>query len=88
MTKPDLDELCSDICQFLGSMVGSEVRPEDELQSQGVDSIAFLELVIFLERKLSIPLPLDILTTKPLTTARALTEQLDAIVSRHESLPR
>lgn len=76
------ERLQDEICRFLSSILGSDVGPCDDLRAKGLDSVAFLELVIFLERSLSIPLPLELVTAAPLTTAQALSERLMAILAQ------
>lgn len=72
----DTDKLRAEVCTFIEALVGRSVLPSEDLRSIGVDSIAFLELVIFLEKQLGIPLPLQLLTAHPLTTVQALLEHI------------
>jgi acyl carrier protein len=69
----------SDICSFISSLTGNPCTPKDDLKSIGVDSIAFLEVVIFIEKRLSIPFPLELLTDGPLSSVAALTTRLSAL---------
>lgn len=79
MNSLSADDLRAEICSFLSSMLGREISPRDDLKANGLDSIAFLELVIFIEKRLKIPLPLDLLTAAPLTTVDALIAHLRSI---------
>lgn len=66
------EHLQTELCAFITSMVGKPCAPHDELRALGLDSIGFLEVVIFLEKTLKIPLPLDLITSQPLSTVAAL----------------
>ncbi len=79
MNSFSADDLRAEICSFLSSVLGRDISPCDELKAKGLDSIAFLELVIFIEKRLKIPLPLDLLTAAPLTTVDALIAHLLSI---------
>jgi acyl carrier protein len=79
MNSLSADNLRAEICSFISSMLGTEVASHDNLKAKGLDSIAFLELVIFIEKRLKIPLPLDLLTAAPLTTVDALIAHLRSI---------
>lgn len=76
MRAPSPTQLESDICSFVTTLTGETCAPDSDLKALGVDSIAFLEVVIFIEKKLSIPLPLELITTQPITTVSALAHQL------------
>ncbi|MFN4894392.1 MAG: phosphopantetheine-binding protein [Pseudomonadota bacterium] len=64
------------ICRFLSDMLGQPVAPHDELRAKGLESVGFLELVIFIEKQFHLPLPLQLLSSTPVTTVEALVEQL------------
>ncbi len=70
------------ICRFLSDMLGQPVAPHDELRAKGLDSVGFLELIIFVEKQFQLPLPLQLLSSTPVTTVEALVER---IVSAHPS---
>lgn len=70
------EHLQSELCAFISSMMGKPCSAHDELHDLGLDSIGFLEVVIFLEKSLQIPLPLDLLTAQPLSTVAALAASL------------
>lgn len=67
------EHLQSQLCAFIASMVGKPCTLHDDLRALGLDSIGFLEVVIFLEKTLKIPLPLELLTSQRLSTVAALT---------------
>jgi acyl carrier protein len=69
----------SEICSFISSLIGHPCAPQDDLKSIGVDSIALLEVVIFIEKRLSIPLPLELLTDGPISSVAALTTRLSSL---------
>jgi acyl carrier protein len=60
-------------------MLGQTVTPHDELRAKGLDSVGFLELIIFIEKQLLIPFPIQLMTATPLTTAEALAERVLAL---------
>ena len=70
----------------MSSLVGHECTPDEDLKALGIDSIAFLEVVIFIEKKLQIPLPLELITAQPVTTVTALTTHLTSLLATRESL--
>jgi acyl carrier protein len=86
MNTASNEQLRAEICSFLEAIVGRQVAPADDLRALGVDSIAFLELVIFLEKRLSIPLPLQILTAQPVTTVQALLDQISTLTISAQSV--
>lgn len=65
-----------DICRFIAEMQGCKCLPSDDLKKLGLDSIAFLELVIFVEKRCRIPLPLELMAAAPLTTVSALVARI------------
>ena len=73
-------EIEREICSFVTSLTGRACAPHDDLKAIGIDSIAFLELVIFLEKRLAIPLPLELITAQPITTISGLTVQLASLL--------
>ena len=72
------------ICRFLSDMLGQTVTPHDELRAKGLDSVGFLELIIFIEKQFHLPLPLQLLSAAPVTTVEAL---VDRIVTTNPSAP-
>jgi hypothetical protein len=76
------EHLQSELCAFITSMVGRPCAPHDELSALGLDSIGFLEVVIFLERTLHIPLPLELMTSQPLSTVAALATRVTTLPSQ------
>ena len=79
------DQIQSEICTFVSSLTGQECTPDADLKGLGIDSIAFLEVVIFIEKKLLIPLPLELITSQPVTTVAALTTHLTALLANRQS---
>lgn len=57
-------------------MLGEPCSPHDDLRAKGLDSVGFLELVIFIEKQLHIPLPVQIITSTPIPTVEALLARL------------
>ena len=86
---PQLSEeaLKGEICAFITSMVGQPCAPLDDLRELGLDSVGFLEVIIFIEKTLKIPLPLNLLAGQSLSTVEALTRSLigDQAMSRNLS---
>lgn len=70
-------QLESEICSFVTSLTGQPCARDTDLKELGIDSIAFLEVVIFIEKQLSIPLPLELITSRPITTVAALAAHLE-----------
>lgn len=68
MASFNVEHIQDEICRFLSNMAGERIHPSDDLRSKGIDSVALLELVIYIERELKIPFPLELLTSKPITT--------------------
>jgi acyl carrier protein len=79
-------QLESEICSFVTSLTGQPCAPDTELKELGVDSIAFLEVVIFVEKKLSIPLPLELITSRPITTVAALVTHLQFLTPEKQGV--
>jgi acyl carrier protein len=59
-------------------MLGQTVTPYEDLRAKGLDSVGFLEVVIFIEKELRIPFPLQLMSGSPITTVEAITEHLTA----------
>jgi len=76
MKTPSASDLERDICRFVAEMLGCPCSPQDDLRKQGLDSIGFLELVIFIEKRCQVPLPLELMAAAPLTTVSALVARL------------
>jgi acyl carrier protein len=76
ISPPDLQ---TKMCGFLGDMLSQVVTPDDDLRSKGLDSVGYLELIIFLEKQLDIPLPLQLLSASPITSVADLTKRIVAI---------
>lgn len=76
MDREASEHIQNEICLFLGQMIGRPCTMHDDLRALGVDSIALLELVIFIENKFKIPLPLELITSTPMTTVAALIQHL------------
>jgi acyl carrier protein len=66
-------------------MTGQRCDPDTDFKALGVDSVAFLEVVIFLEKKLSIPLPLELITARSITCVSGLVTQLEPLLSATQS---
>ena len=81
------DAIGKELANFITSLIGAPVSQFDDLTNKGLDSVAFLEVIIFVERKLQIPLPLSLLTSAPLTTIAALSEQIVTLSTRDSSPP-
>lgn len=81
MRVAPLAQLESEICSFVTTLTGEACSPDTDLKSLGVDSIAFLEVVIFIEKSLSIPLPLELITSQPITTVSALAARLQTLTT-------
>jgi acyl carrier protein len=79
MAPFDHEHIQIEICRFLSNLAGESVNPSDDLRSKGIDSVALLELVIYIERELKIPFPLDLLTSKPVNTALDLSALLHSM---------
>ena len=79
MTKISEEHIQGEICQFLSDMLGQSVTPHDELRAKGLDSVGFLELIIFIEKQLRVPFPIQLMTSTPLTTVEALAERVLAL---------
>jgi acyl carrier protein len=79
MNNLSKEDIQIEICRFLSDMLGQSVAPHDELRAKGLDSIGFLELIIFIEKQLKVPFPIQLMTATPLTTAEALTERVVAL---------
>lgn len=81
MSLPPAEQIASEICNFVDSLVGQRCSATDDLRALGVDSIAFLELVIFIEKRFKVPLPLDLITSHALSTPALLTQHLLALTA-------
>lgn len=76
MENSSVTNLEQDICRFVADMLDCQCSPHDDLKKLGLDSIAFLELVIFIEKRCQIPLPLELMAAAPMITVSALVERL------------
>lgn len=81
MSAPSEDQIQREICAFIASLLGRPCEPHADLRAIGVDSIAFLELVIFIEKRFKVPLPLELITASHLSTVQSLTAHLVALSS-------
>lgn len=79
MTTPSRTHLQNEICRFLSDMLGEPCSAHDDLRAKGLDSVGFLELLIFIEKQLAIPFPIHILTSAPVPTVEALIARLEAV---------
>jgi acyl carrier protein len=79
MTNTPRAHIQVEICRFLSDMLGQHIAPHDDLRSKGLDSVGFLELIIFLEKQLDIPLPLQLMSGSPVTSVEVLVERIVAI---------
>jgi len=71
----DVVRLRQELCAFLGAEVLGTGLPVDEdavLADLGVDSFSVMELVLFLERRFGVILPMDRLTPDALRSVRTL----------------
>jgi acyl carrier protein len=74
-----------EIRSFVTGMLGTACGPDADLKGLGLDSIGFLELAIFIEKRFSIPLPLEIIAAgSPITPSRIAT-LLTAGMQQHEA---
>lgn len=87
MGNPSATDLEQDICRFVSEMLGCPCSQHDDLKKLGLDSIGFLELVIFIEKRCQVPLPLELMAAAPLTTVSALVARLVPAVRLHEGPP-
>jgi acyl carrier protein len=85
MSNMTTSQIQIDLCSFVTSLTGHRCDPDSDFRALGVDSVAFLEIVIFLEKKLSIPLPLELITATSITTVSGLVAQLEPILSANQS---
>jgi acyl carrier protein len=69
-----------DVLRFLSQATGQTCTVKDSCADLGVDSVLFLELVIFVEKRFGIPLPLQLLTSHPLTTIQSLLDALEPLL--------
>lgn len=81
MIAPPDQQIETEICSFVASLLGRSCEPQDDLRSIGVDSIAFLEVVIFIEKRFKVPLPLDLITSSHAATVRLLASHLATLRS-------
>lgn len=71
----DTSNLCQELCDYLTTEVlraGSPVREDDVLSELGVDSFSIMELVLFVERRFGVVLPMERLTPESIRTVRTL----------------
>ncbi len=65
----------TELCQFLSAEVlrtEQSVGPDDTLAELGVDSFSLMELVLFVERRFGVVLPMDRLTPENTRSIRTL----------------
>lgn len=79
MTSFNVEHIKGEICRFLSNMAGESIHATDDLRSKGIDSVGLLELVIYIERELKIPFPLELLNSKPINTALDLASLLHSM---------
>lgn len=69
--------LADELCRFLSTEVltsGTAVAPEDVLADLGVDSFSLMELVLFVERRFGVVLPMERLTPENTRSVRTLAD--------------
>lgn len=67
--------VADELCRFLSSEVlqgEASVEVDAELTALGVDSFSLMELVLFVERRFGVVLPMERLTPETTRTVRAL----------------
>ena len=79
MSALSKEQAQTEICAFVASLLGRPCAHTDDLRSIGVDSIAFLELVIFVEKRFHVPLPLELITASHVSTVESLASHLVAL---------
>jgi acyl carrier protein len=70
-----VDEVAAAIVRFLDTEImaeGHTVAPDDDLAAAGVDSMALLKVLVFLEREIGIWVPDEDLTDEIVRSARTL----------------
>lgn len=70
-----VDEVAAAIVRFLNAEImaaGSAVAADDDLAAAGVDSMALLKVLVFLEREIGIWVPDEDLTDEIVRSARTL----------------
>lgn len=76
MSAQDMDAIAAELRQFLATEVlGRQDAVDDDavLAELGVDSFALMEVILFIERRWSVVLPMDRLTPEAVRTLRGLT---------------
>jgi D-alanine--poly(phosphoribitol) ligase subunit 2 len=75
MPLPSVDEIAAAIVRFLNAQIMAEtnaVAADDDLAAAGVDSMALLKVLVFLEREYGVWVPDAELTDEVIRSARAL----------------
>lgn len=75
MKLPDTTTICRDLSQFLASEIlpgETRITPDAVLADLGVDSFALMEVVLFIERRYGVVLPMDRLTREHVRSVRSL----------------
>lgn len=78
----DVVRLREDLCGFLGTEVlgtGAPVADDAVLADLGVDSFSVMELVLFVERRFGVVLPMDRLTPDAIRTVRTLADTVASV---------
>lgn len=85
MSPSHTDDVLSELCTFITSLVGQRCLEDSDLRGLGVDSIAFLELVIFIEKRFKVPFPLELITSHSLTTPALVAHHVVALLARNKT---
>jgi acyl carrier protein len=73
--RPSVDAVTAAVVRFLNTEImaaTSAIGPDDVLADAGVDSMALLKVLVFLERELGVWVPDEDLTDDVVTSARTL----------------
>ena len=68
-------EIQGELCRFMGESIlasGAPPGPDDSLAGLGVDSFSLMEIVLFIERRFGLVLPVGELTPENIASASAL----------------
>lgn len=69
------EEIKDAIIEFLGTQVlveGVDLQPDTSLSEIGVDSFSLMEIILFLERKFGLVIPLEELTPETISSVTSL----------------
>lgn len=72
---PSVDKIATSLCDFLRENILApevEVTPNTELSLIGIDSYSLMELILFIERRYGLILPVEMLTPENTATVYAL----------------